>query len=107
MRTATRPRRPDPHNLALATRPTAPATAPAVEPAGLTEVLAPLRSYAGPQPFGSLEAAKLLGVEPRTVTSWATARKLGGTLVARSIGWRFTIPDLEEFLTKRYYAPRR
>lgn len=109
VRTATRPRRPDPHGLALAARPAAPAPppAPAVEPPGLTELLAPLRAYDGPQPFGSREAAELLGVEPRTVTSWATARKLSGLKVANNIGWRFTIRDLVEFLTKRYYAARR
>ncbi|THJ69615.1 helix-turn-helix domain-containing protein [Candidatus Frankia alpina] len=109
MRTATRPRRPDPHGLALATLPPAPAPQPAsvVEPPGLTEILAPLRAYGGPQPFGSREAAELLDVEPRTVTSWATARKLSGLKLANNIGWRFTIRDLVEFLTKRYYAARR
>ncbi|KPM55807.1 hypothetical protein CcI49_23030 [Frankia sp. CcI49] len=72
-------------------------------PPGLARILAPLDAYDGEEPFGAVTAARLLDVEPRTVTSWATARQLSGLLLSRSIGWRFTVVDLREFLTRRYY----
>lgn len=75
-------------------------------PPGLARILAPLDEYEGEEPFDAVTAARLVGVEPRTVTAWATGRKLSGLLLSRSIGWRFTLEDLREFLTGRYYTAR-
>jgi hypothetical protein len=73
----------------------------------LDQMLARLDTYDGPEPFGSVTAAQLLRVQPRTVVSWATSRQLSGLLLARSIGWQFTKADLARFLESRYYTALR
>lgn len=79
-------------------RPPAPAAPP-----GLAEIFKRLDAYDGAQPFGARVAAGLLGVQARTVTGWATSRRLSGLLLARNRGWEFTVVDLKEFLAKRYH----
>lgn len=76
-------------------------------PPGLAVILRPVREYDGPEPFDARAAAKLLGVERRTVVSWATDGRLGGLKLDGPVGWRFALVDIEEFLIARYHTRTR
>ena len=88
---------------------TAPTKAPraaAPLPPGLAAHLRRLDEYDGPDQLDAHEAAHLLQVTSKTVVGWATSRQLSAVLLPGRAGYRFTIPDLRDFLVKRYQRAR-